>query len=251
MTFAPLTAAGSLSAVSVSRLDFTVEPGIWTEAEAHRPAIDAHFAVRQAEHPQMWNGRVLVMRHFSVDGGTLRGRFIETDFASFLWWRDHGWSAAFNVFNAFGMAALEGSDGGFVLGEMAPWTAAAGRMYFPCGTPDLSDVTPEGVLDLESSVRRELNEETGLNDADIARDDGWSLVVDAPRVALLRRLVAHEPADVLAARIRASLAAQTDPELCAIHVVHTPADLVPAMTSFCAAYMLHRWAQRGGSAAAL
>ncbi len=248
MTFAPLMAAGSLSAVTVSRLDFTVEPGLWTEAEAHRPAIDAHFAARQGEHPQMWNGRVLVMRHFAVDGTVLRGRFIETDFASFLWWRDHGWSADFNVYNAFGMAALEGSDGGFILGQMAPWTAAAGRVYFPCGTPDLSDVTPSGVLDLEASVRRELAEETGLTDADIAHDAGWTLVEDAPRVALLRRLVAHQPADVLAARIRAALATQTDPELSAIHVVHGPADLVPAVTSFSAAYMQHRWAERARGA---
>lgn len=245
MTFAPLHAAGALPVASISRLDLRVEPGLWTEAEAHRPAIDAHFARRQAAIPQLWNGRVLVMRHFTLDGDVLRGGFIETDFASFLWWRDHGWSQEFKVFNTFGLAALEGADGGFVLGVMAPWTAAAGRIYFPGGTPDLSDVTPTGAVDLEASVRREMSEETGLTGADIARDAGWTLVEDGPRIALLRRLVAHDPAEVLAARIRAGLATQTDPELSAIHVVRTPADLLPEVTAFSAAYMLHRWAVAG------
>eukprot|EP01031_Cornospumella_fuschlensis_P045042 gene45043-55097_t len=44
VTFAPLHAAGALPVASISRLDLRVEPGLWTEAEAHRPAIDAHFA---------------------------------------------------------------------------------------------------------------------------------------------------------------------------------------------------------------
>ncbi len=245
MNFSPVTAAGTLPVAAISRLDLRVEPGTWTEAEAHRTAIDAHFARRTGETPQLWNGRVLVMRSFAIDGDVLRGRFIETDFASFLWWRDHGWSPEFNVYNTFGLAALEGADGGFLMGIMAPWTAAAGRIYFPGGTPDLSDVTPAGTVDLDASVWRELNEETGLAAADIAQDAGWTLVVDGPRLALLRRLVTHAPAAAVAATIRATLARQREPELSGIHAVQTPADLVPEVAAFCAAYIHHRWAITG------
>ncbi|MGU3495819.1 NUDIX hydrolase [Xanthobacteraceae bacterium A53D] len=228
----------------VSRLDLRVEPGIWTEAEAHRPEIDAHFARRKAETPQIWNGRVLVMRHLALDGDLLRGRFIEVDFASFLWWRDHGWQPQFNVYNAFGAAALEDSDGAFLLGVMGDWTAAAGKIYFPCGTPDLSDVTPEGAVDFEASMRRELTEETGLTFADVAQDKGWTLVLDQRRVAVLRRLVTREAARPLAARVRAGLGAQAHPELSDMRVIAGPADITPDVMPFAATYMRHVWGAR-------
>ncbi len=45
------------------------------------------------------------------------------------------------VFNVFAAAALRAADGAYLLGEMAPSTAAAGQLYFPCGTPDPEDIT--------------------------------------------------------------------------------------------------------------
>ncbi len=54
---------------------------------------------------------VFAGKRFSAD-------YFETDFASFLAWRDWGFPDN-SVFNGFGMGALRGSDGAFVLGEMA------------------------------------------------------------------------------------------------------------------------------------
>ena len=46
----------------VTTLDLKVRPWSWPFAEARREEISAHFAVKQAEKPQLWNGRVLLGR---------------------------------------------------------------------------------------------------------------------------------------------------------------------------------------------
>ena len=65
------------------------------------------------------------------------------------------------------------ADGAFLLGVMGPHTINAGRIYFPCGTPDRSDIVG-GKVDLDLSVRRELKEETGLDVAEFTAEPGWT-----------------------------------------------------------------------------
>lgn len=89
---------------------------------------------------------------------------------------------------------------------------------------------------------RELTEETGLLPSDIARDAGFTALFDGPRIALLRRLVFDAPAETLADRIRAFLAAQAQPELADVTVVKSEADLTSAMAPFAVDYMRWRWA---------
>ena len=100
-------------------------------------------------------------------GDRLRASYFETDFASFLAWRDWGFPDR-DVFNGFGMGALRCSDGAFLLGEMADHTANAGRIYFPAGTPDLDDVKL-GAVDIAGSIAREIEEETGLTPVGLPR----------------------------------------------------------------------------------
>ena len=95
--------------------------------------------------------------------------------------------------NCFAMGALRGNDGGFVLGEMAPHTANAGKIYFPAGTPDPTDVT-SGTVDLVGSVMREVFEETGLTSADFVPEPGWVTVLAGPRIAHMKVLTAPVPA---------------------------------------------------------
>jgi len=100
----------------------------------------------------------------SSSGERFTASYFETDFASFLAWRDWEFPDR-EVFNGFGMARCAAADGAFVMGEMGGHTANAGRIYFPAGTPDLDDIKGDTV-DIAGSVVREVGEETGLSPAD-------------------------------------------------------------------------------------
>jgi hypothetical protein len=221
----------------VSRLELTVRPWRWAFAEERRREIDAHFAALRARTPALWNGRVLLGRHPGFERNCFRAEYFETDFASFLAWRDWGFPDK-DVFNGFGMGALRCSDGQFVLGEMAASTANAGRIYFPSGTPDPSDVR-YGALDIAGSIRREVEEETGLDPSVYRTDPCWFCVVAGSLIAVIQPLDVDMPGEALRARIVRTLAGQAMPELRAIHLVRGRADFSPAMPAFVTAYIDH------------
>jgi 8-oxo-dGTP pyrophosphatase MutT (NUDIX family) len=218
-------------------LRFDREP--WRFARERRAEIDAHFAELQRAKPQLWNGRVLLLRGGEIAGGVVAGTYFETDFASFIAWRDWGFPDK-TVRNCFPMAALRAADGAFLLGVMAAHTASAGHVYFPAGTPDPNDVVGETV-DLEGGVMRELTEETGLTGADVAPEPGWTATPLGPRIALMKVMQAPEKAAPLRARILAFLATQAQPELADIRVVRGVADLDPMMPPYVAAFLESRF----------
>jgi len=226
----------------VTTLDLAVRPIAWPFAEERRAEIAAHFAEKQRERPKMWNGRVLLGRDAVFTDGHLAATYFETDFASFLAWRDWGFPDK-AVFNGFGMGALRASDGAFIMGEMAQHTANAGRIYFPSGTPDLDDVR-DGALDIPGSVVRELGEETGLTAADYRAEPDWHCVVAGPSIAMIQIINLDMPGDVARARIEANLAREDEPELSAIHIVRGLSDLTPAMPRFVTAFIAQQFASR-------
>lgn len=214
----------------VETLDLGIGPFDWAFARERRAEIDAHFEAQRRDKPGLWNGRVLLMHEHAVAGTCLRGSFFETDFASFMAWRDFGFPDSL-VKNGFALGALQGSDGAYVLGVMSAGTMNGGKIYFPGGTPDLNDVVGRKV-DLEGSVRREVREETGLDPAEFDIDAGWHCILSGPMVALLKPMRARDTADGLRARIRAHIAGETNPELADAFVARGPADIHPMMPGF-------------------
>jgi 8-oxo-dGTP pyrophosphatase MutT (NUDIX family) len=229
----------------VTTLDFPLQPRPWPFAQARRAEIDAHFALKQAEKPQLWNGRVLLARNADFSGERFRASYFEVDFASFLAWRDWGFPDK-DVFNGFGMGALRCSEGAFVLGEMGQHTANAGRIYFPSGTPDLDDIR-DGAVDISGSVAREVEEETGLTPADYRAGAHWHCVVSGAAIAIIRILEVDSPGEAMRARIEANLARQIEPELAAIHLVRDAGDLTAAMPRFVTAFLEAQFANSSRS----
>lgn len=224
----------------VTTLDLAVKKMAWPFAEERRADIAAHFAEKQRDRPQIWNGRILLGRDPVFDGDRFAATYFETDFASFLAWRDWGFPDK-TVFNGFGMGALRTSDGAFVMGVMGHHTSNAGRIYFPSGTPDLDDVR-DGRLDIPGSVVREVEEETGLIAADYRAEAHWHCVVTAAVIALIRIIDLDMPAEVIRARIEANLAAQAEPELSGVHLVRGTGDLTPDMPRFVTTFIEQQFA---------
>jgi 8-oxo-dGTP pyrophosphatase MutT (NUDIX family) len=225
----------------VDRLDLRLDATVWTFATERRAEIDAHFAQLQAAKPALFNGRVLLLREFTIEDGVMRGSFLETDYASFVAWQDWG-RPSVNILDCFGSAAIESSDGAFLLGVMGAHTFNAGHLYFPCGTPDPSDIGDGGSVDLDFNIRRELQEETGLDAAVLEAESGWTVILDGTVVAIIKVMRSGMAADPLRLQILHNMAREEQPELSDIRIMRSAADFDPMMRGYARTFLTQRFA---------
>ena len=228
--------------VTLDRIDLKVESWSWPFAMERRAEIDRYFAEFQRKRSGVWNGRALMMNRYAIAGGVLRGTCFETDYASLCAWRHWQFPDA-NVYNVFAAAALQSADGAYLIGEMAADTAAAGLIYFPCGTPEPFDIGADGAVDLAGNLHRELREETGLDIGALNEASGWTFVRDGGYVALLKYVMARQSAQELRDRIMAFLAGEARPEFVDIRIVRSAGDFHPLMPPFVTGFLEHAWAK--------
>jgi 8-oxo-dGTP pyrophosphatase MutT (NUDIX family) len=227
------------SIVAIDELELAFAPQTWSFADQRRDEIDGYFESRRRKTPELWNGRVLLLSRCVLGERRLSGTFFETDFASFLAWREWGCPDR-TVVNCFGLGALRAADGAFLVGVMAAHTANAGRIYFPAGTPDPDDIRGS-IVDLEQNVVREVAEETGLTPNDFIPRFGWVAVVEWPRIALFKILDVNAASVELRAHILDHLTRETKPEFTDIRILQCRDDLDPKMPSFVRAFLDWAW----------
>jgi hypothetical protein len=228
---------------TVADLDLAYEPTPWGFAIREAERIDALWTARRAALPKLFNGRVLLCQRHEfaprADGArVLRASYFPVEYKAFLAWRDLGFPDK-TVCNCFSMAALQSSDGAFLLGEMAPHTANGGAIYFAAGTPDPSDII-DGKVDLGASVRRELLEETGISPDEVAIAPDWIIVTALARVACMKVMRMDETAARIKARVEAFLANDPNAELARMHIVGTRREIEGLkMQRFMADFLRH------------
>jgi hypothetical protein len=224
--------------VTLDRIEISSEPWAWPFAADRRPDIDRYFAELQKKRTGVWNGRAILLHRHAIADNVLHGACFETDYASLCAWREWEFPDP-GVCNVFACAALQAADGAWLVGEMASDTAAAGLQYFPCGTPEPSDIDAAGALDLTGNLVRELKEETGLDAATLDVAPGWTMVRDRSFLALMKTLAVRQNADELRAGIRRYIAAQAHSELVDAHIVRSLRDLDPRMPRFMRIFFEH------------
>lgn len=210
----------------VSRVEARCEPMEWAWARENRDLIEANWRRRKAQTSKLFNGRILLMSHLAFDGDLCRSTYFETSYDGLVAWLDNGFPDR-SIANGFAMGALRGTDGAFICGVMGAHTANAGRVYFAGGTPDRSDLRPDGSVDLAASLIRELIEETGLQESEFQVDDEWIIVRRWPTVAFLRMVTLPMTAEEGAALIRANIAREAEPELQDVRIIRGVEDIDP------------------------
>ncbi len=103
------------------------------------------------------------------------------------------------------------------------------------------DILVDGTLDLQTNLRRELLEETGIDIDELDAEPGWTVVLDGAVVAIVKKLTAHQDASELCARVLQYLATQAQPGLEDIRPVRALSDLDDRMQRFLHAFFGDLW----------
>ncbi len=177
--------------------------------------------------PELFDGEVLLQDHWTIEDGVYKARYIAVRYSAFLAWRDFG-APGQPMRNGFAMAALQASDGAFLLGRMGQGTANPGKVYFAAGTPDRNDIV-NGQVDLAGNVLRELCEETGLRAEELSIEERWTLVSEPTRAAYMRPVRIDMPASAARCPDAGSHLPLEEKELSDIVIVRSRADLDPAV----------------------
>ena len=230
--------------IEIDRIDARLTQWDWPFARERQDEIRARWTRLVGEKPSLFDGRVILQhqrRRYLDEHGkrVFEALYFETAYSTFV---SHRELKPENdaVLNGFAAAALMSNDGAYLLGLMGAHTYIAGEIQFAAGTPDLSDVMPDGRVDLESSVLRELEEETGLRRDEVRLGTVWHAVHVGGEIAFLRPMQIDLGAEAAKALILSRVAHQAQPEFAAVIIVRSLADIDEVrMPQFVQFYLRH------------
>ncbi len=195
----------------------------WPFAIEASGQIAAHWQQRIEQNPSFFNGQIHLLRRWDLSDGRFTGELLKTDFASFLYWREHDYPDR-SVRDCFGSALLRSSDGRIILGRQSPGHINAGLTYLPGGFIDQRDVASDGTVDVAASVAREIAEELGYADGTFAAEPGAFLTFDGQLLSIAIEYTSTQSAAALLESARKFIASEKDPELEAVIAVAARAD---------------------------
>lgn len=210
--------------LEVDEVDVRLLPGAHPFEAANIDAIEANWALDSQANPALYDGRMSLLASLAYRDRRLVGGCHLIRFATFLYWRKT--RPAADTAHAFAQAMPVTTDGALIAVRMGAHTANPGRVYFAAGSFEPEDF-PDGRVDVDYNMAREVGEETGLDIARLPRDPiyhAWSM---ASATVIIRRYRLPFSAEEASASIRAFVAAEADPEIEGPVVIRT-ADDIPA-----------------------
>lgn len=194
----------------VDAVEVRLDPGPHPFARSNAAAIAENWRQETAANPALFDGAVVLLSELAYRDGRLVGRCHAVNYSTFMLWRRRRENSGAE--HAYAHAMLVAGDNALVAIRMGPHTVNAGHVYFAAGSFEPIDFR-DGLVDVDFNMIREVGEETGLDLSMAERGQRYHALSTASGTVIFRRYRVAEPADELARRITAFVAAETEPEI--------------------------------------
>jgi 8-oxo-dGTP pyrophosphatase MutT (NUDIX family) len=212
-------------------------PGPHPYETANRDAIEKNWARESAANPALFDGKITLLSTLAYRSRRLVGTCHSVRFATFLHWRKNG--AIEGAEHSFAQAVPVAADNHLIAGRMGEQTLNAGRVYFPAGSFEAEDFSSDGLVDPDRNMAREVFEETGIRLVGLPRDAHFHALSTQSGTVIFRRYYLEGPAEDVAARIRAFIAADPQAELEAPVIIRSADDRPEGLAPYVEGVM--RW----------
>ena len=195
----------------------------WPFACENAAPIDRHWQRATLDNPDFFDGVILMTSNVAVKDGVLSATLFKTRFRNYLYWRHQGFAGS-GITDGFGSGLIRSADGAIVLVRQGSGNVNAGIYYTPIGFIDPRDIDDIGYVDIAANITREIEEETGLTPAELARRPGYIVAATGAQLAMAVVFDCELSAPELELRINTFLANEERPELAEIRLVKSLAD---------------------------
>lgn len=196
--------------LAVKAAKLTFDPSPHPYEALHCVEIDANWRREIAANPALFDGRVMLFSSIVWRDDMLEATCHSGNFASFMHWRLTRTSPLMR--HMFAHAMLVAADGSLVAVRMGAHTANAGRVYFAAGSFDDDDLIG-GEIDIDSNMRREVLEETGIDINGLRSDAVRHAFCSPAGTVIVRRYFLPWDHDEIARRVRAHIGRDEEPEI--------------------------------------
>ncbi|MDX8532204.1 hypothetical protein RFM41_17220 [Mesorhizobium sp. VK25A] len=206
----------------VDAIDVRLDPDPHPFALGNAAAIAENWRQETTANAALFDGTVVLLSELAYRDGRLIGRCHAVKYSTFLLWRKRRENSGAE--HAYAHAVLVAGDNALVAIRMGRHTVNAGRVYFAAGSFEPIDFR-DGMVDVDFNMIREVGEETGLDLSTAERGQHYHALSTASGTVIFRRYRVTEPADELARRISAFVAAEAEPEIEGPVIIRSAGDM--------------------------
>ncbi|MDX8522555.1 hypothetical protein [Mesorhizobium dulcispinae] len=206
----------------VDAVDVRLDPSPHPFERDNQPAIAENWQREMAAKPALYDGTVVLLSALAYRDSRLIGRCHAVRYSTFMLWRKN--RELSGAEHAYAHAVLVAGDNALVAIRMGSHTVNAGRVYFAAGSFEPIDFR-DGLVDVDFNMIREVGEETGIDLSTAQRGRRYHALSTPSGTVIFRRYHVAEPAEEIARRISAFVAAESEPEIDGPVVIRNAADL--------------------------